>query len=310
MGLFNHKIQHGSALLGGTTDIHCHILPGVDDGSNSLAESAEILRLEGEAGVKRAYLTPHMMGKEGAVVDPESYGSHHHHHRGEENSSAQNNQLATSKLQENSKGKIIPSSVIIEQEEENYKLSNTTGKFASEPLGGFSEEHIKERFEKFKKYCKGNIDIRLAAEYMMNPDFSNKIKDHNLLAYSDGKHILVETSYFFPPVEMDEILYNLTLNGYIPIIAHPERYNYMQKEDYKSLKQKGYAFQLNYLSLTGYYGETIYDKAIDLLDADYYNFTGSDFHRSSTFIHQIQYLKLNRKRTLKLQQLFANNDTL
>src|SRR5574344_491179 len=101
MGLFNHKIQHGSALLSGTTDIHCHILPGVDDGSNSLAESAEILRLVGESGVKRVYLTPHMMGKDGAVVDPESYGGHHHHRQHAEASSVASGTLATSKLSDN-----------------------------------------------------------------------------------------------------------------------------------------------------------------------------------------------------------------
>jgi tyrosine-protein phosphatase YwqE len=249
-----------------------------------------------------------MMGKEGAVVDPDSYGAHRHHHHKEPSASDSN--LATSQIPASERGSIIPSSILVDKEEAEYKASNENSAFAMEPLGGFSEEHIKERFEQFKKYYRGSIDIRLAAEYMMNPELSNRIKDKNLLTYSDGKHILVETSYFFPPVELYDILYNLTLNGYSPIIAHPERYNYMQKEDYKALKQKGYAFQLNYLSLTGYYGETIYDKAIDLLDADFYDFTGSDYHRSSTFIHQIDYLKLNRKRTVKLQQLFKNNATL
>src|SRR5574344_104654 len=308
MSLFGPKIPHGSALLQGITDIHCHLLPRVDDGSNSLVESSELLRLEEEAGVARVYFTPHMMGKEGAVVDPESYGSHHNHHHKESVQSSGN--LATSKIPASERGSIIPSSILIDKEEAEYKASNEGSAFAAEPLGGFSEEHIKERFEKFKKYYRGGIDIRLAAEYMMNHELISRLKDKNLLTYSDGKHVLVETSYFFPPVELDEILYSLTLNGYSPIIAHPERYNYMQKEDYKALKQKGYAFQLNYLSLTGYYGETIYDKAIDLLDADFYDFTGSDYHRSSTFIHQIDYLKLNRKRTAKLQQLFKNNALL
>lgn len=308
MSLFGPKIPRGSALLQGITDIHCHLLPRVDDGSNSLVESSELLRLEEEAGVARVYFTPHMMGKDGAVVDPESYSAHHNHHPKEYMSSSDN--LATSKIPASEKGSVIPSSILIDKEETEYKASNESSAFAAEPLGGFSEIHIKERFEQFKNYYRGGIDIRLAAEYMMNHELLSRINNKNLLTYSDKKHVLVETSYFFPPVELDEILYNLTLNGYTPIIAHPERYNYMQKEDYKALKQKGYTFQLNYLSLTGYYGETIYDKAIGLLDADFYDFTGSDYHRSSTFINQIDYLRLNRKRTVKLRQLFKNNASL
>ena len=145
---------------------------------------------------------------------------------------------------------------------------------------------------------------------MMNKEFLAKVHDKDLLTYADGVHVLVETSYFAPPVEMTEILYSLALNGYKPIIAHPERYQYMSKKDYRTLKDKGYEFQLNFLALAGYYGDSVYERAIDLLDNNMYSFTGSDFHRLSTFQRATKHLKLNSKRTDKLLKLFENNSTI
>ena len=42
------------------TDVHCHILPGVDHGSQSMEQSLEMLRLEAEMGIKRVILTSHV----------------------------------------------------------------------------------------------------------------------------------------------------------------------------------------------------------------------------------------------------------
>ena len=83
-GLFKKHRIAGEQFLKGATDIHCHILPGVDDGFVSLSTSCELLEREAAVGVKRIYLTPHSMGVSSAVVDPNSYRSHshgeHHHH--------------------------------------------------------------------------------------------------------------------------------------------------------------------------------------------------------------------------------------
>lgn len=261
------KALQGEKLLNGITDIHCHLLPGVDDGFSLLSDSFELLTIEEELGVKRVYFTPHSMGREGAVVDPESYGQH----------------------------KCAP---VIKNNPYN------------EPAGGFSNVHLQAEFNEYKKQYKGGIDVRLAAEYMINREFFDKVKAKDILTYSDGKHVLVETSYYFPPLEFDKILYTLSLEGYSPIIAHPERYRYMDRDQYKQLKDKGYEFQLNYLSLTKYYGETPYRKALDLLDRGWYNYAGSDFHRLSTLGHTIHRLKPDFKRTNKLLELFANNDAL
>ena len=59
-------------------------------------------------------------------------------------------------------------------------------------------------------------------------------------------------SYMLPPVGLHEILEQVRRAGYFPLIAHPERYTYMEKKDYIALHEEGYEFQLNLMSLSGY----------------------------------------------------------
>jgi len=285
MFLFKNKKIKGLKFLERATDIHCHLLVGVDDGFQRLSESFELLNQYEKAGVKRVYFTPHSMGLEGAVSDGEN-NNHFNHH--------QHNDKSGQSLSE---GYL-------------YRKSALNSLYTSEPLCGYCNEHLKERFEEYKKYYKGNLDIRLAAEYMMNKELLTKVLEKKLLTYADGVHVLVETSYFAPPAEMDDILYSLAIGGFKPIIAHPERYCYMTKDDYKNLKLRGYEFQLNFLSLTGYYGNEVFERAYNLLDAGMYNFTGSDFHRLSTYYHLMPHIKMNTKRTDKLLKLFENNGTI
>lgn len=285
MFLFKNKKIKGLKFLERATDIHCHLLVGVDDGFQRLSESFELLNQYEKAGVKRVYFTPHSMGLEGAVSDGEN-NNHFNHH--------QHNDKSGQSLSE---GYL-------------YRKSALNSLYTSEPLCGYCNEHLKERFEEYKKYYKGNLDIRLAAEYMMNKELLTKVLEKKLLTYADGVHVLVETSYFAPPAEMDDILYSLAIGGFKPIIAHPERYCYMTKDDYKNLKFRGYEFQLNFLSLTGYYGNEVFERANNLLDAGMYNFTGSDFHRLSTYYHLMPHIKMNTKRTDKLLKLFENNGTI
>ena len=304
---FGKKKVSGVKFLDNATDIHCHLLVGVDDGMDSLEESFELLTQEEIAGVKRVYFTPHSMGLEGAVVDREATPHHHHHHHHHHSKTEDSEEQ---QLEDTGDSGIVSSAVLIKRKENLYAESGKASAFAGEPEGGFSNAHLKERFEEYKKHYTGSVEIRLAAEYMMNKEFLAKVHAKDILTYADGQHVLVETSYFAPPVEMTEILYSLALNGYRPIIAHPERYQYMSRKDYRTLKDKGYEFQLNFLALAGYYGDAVYERAIDLLDNNMYSFTGSDFHRLSTFQRATKHLKLNSKRTDKLLKLFENNSTL
>ena len=74
------------------------------------------------------------------------------------------------------------------------------------------------------------------------------------------------------------MLKHIREKGYHPLLAHPERYEYMQMADYKALQQAGVAFQLNIPSLAGMYGRHVQKKAEALQEAGMYALCGNDTH--------------------------------
>ena len=139
---------------------------------------------------------------------------------------------------------------------------------------------LRSRFEELKRAWTGNVEIKLAAENMLDSLFEERLEANDLLPIGDdGSHLLVETSYYTPPYGMDEMLEKIRQKGYFTILAHPERYRYMEKADYKRYKEMGLLFQMNFVSLVGGYGETAQKKAEWLLSEGMIDLTGSDVHR-------------------------------
>lgn len=140
-------------------------------------------------------------------------------------------------------------------------------------------EGLKARFAELQEAYQGPIKLHLAAEYMMDALFEERLEQGDLLPLGDeGNQVLVETSYFNPPMDLDGLLRRIKQKGLHPMLAHPERYVYMRKERYKELKGNGIRFQLNLSSLAGAYGPEAKDKALWILKQDYYNLAGSDLH--------------------------------
>ena len=223
-----------SGILQGKTDIHSHILPGVDDGSPDVETSLQLLDLMAELGFTTLWLTPHVM----------------------------------------------------------YDLHNTAAK-------------LQQRFEEFLPTYKGNLQLHLASEYMMDQGFNERLTTDPLCLGKE--HLLVETSYMNPPVGLSEILISVWNAGYHPLIAHPERYMYMELDDYQELKSNGYEFQLNLLSLSGYYGSRPKLVAEDLLQRGMYDFVGSDLHHLHRYKHMLEHMKLTTKQLDAVEQLLENN---
>ncbi len=123
------------------------------------------------------------------------------------------------------------------------------------------------------------IELQAGAEYMMDNLFNQRLEEQDILPIHDN-YILVEMSAFSPLINLNEILFDIKLAGYSPILAHPERYSYYQDDfkKYDTLKESGFLFQLNLLSLSGYYGEKVMKTAIKLVNMGYIDFTGSDVH--------------------------------
>jgi protein-tyrosine phosphatase len=154
-----------------------------------------------------------------------------------------------------------------------------------------------------------NIDKRFkaAAEYMIDAEFWDLFKSEALLCLKDN-YVLVEISYLLPPIQLYDILFELQVAGYQPVLAHPERYNFYHEptlSHYKKLKKAGCLFQLNMLSSTGYYGERVAKTADLLLKNNFIDFIGSD-------VHHARHLEfMNKKIVLKnheyMTPIFQNN---
>ena len=150
---------------------------------------------------------------------------------------------------------------------------HTMDDFPNEPT------ELQTLFGKLKAEYKGSIELHLASEHMMDDLFDRRLAQQDVMPLGESKtHLLVETSYFSPPFGMDGILDEVKSKGFFPVLAHPERYQYMNIGDYKKLKGNGILFQLNVPSLVGAYGKDVQKKAEMLLDNGYYDLCGTDTH--------------------------------
>lgn len=228
-----------SGLLEGFTDWHSHILPGVDDGVRAFDESIDTLNAFEKQGVKKVWLTPHIM----------------------------------------------------------EDFPNSTAR-------------LKDRFDELKDKYNGGVELALASENMLDSLFEERIREKDLLPIGDSQeHLLVETSYVNPPYGMDSMIESVFSLGLIPILAHPERYRYMEQKDYLKWKERGVLFQANYISLVGGYGETARKKLEWMLKEGLINVTGSDIHRKVVFDHVIE-KSPKRQDALNRLVAVANNPSI
>lgn len=231
MELFSKRsLLADSHILNGLTDYHTHLLPGVDDGIPTMEEALEALAGFERHGVKRVWLTPHIM----------------------------------------------------------EDTPNTT-------------LHLQARFRELNAVYRGTIELHLAAEYMLDDLFRKRLAKNDLLPLR-GNYLLVETSCFSPPMDMEDIFERVMSGGYFPVLAHPERYIYMTMNDLYRLKTIGVQFQLNLSSIAGVYGRTVRSKAEKLLQKNMYEFIGTDTHSLNHFRYANN-TKISRKRINRLRVL-------
>ena len=218
MLFFNKKKISNTDVFSGYTDWHSHLLPGVDDGVKTIDTSLSILARYEELGVRRVWLTPHIM----------------------------------------------------------EDIPNTT-------------ESLRQRFDELKSKYTGNIQLSLASENMLDNIFEERLEQNDLLPIGDnGDQLLVETSYYNSPVNFWDILDRIQRKGYYVLLAHPERYRYMDNDDYERLHEMRVRLQLNVPSLIGFYGQEAKKKSEWLINRGYYDVTGYDIHsaRALEFIHK------------------------
>lgn len=197
------------------TDIHSHLIPGIDDGCKTMEQSLSLIRQMKELGYKKLITTPHIMS-------------------------------------------------------DFYK--NTPEKIHQGLLS--LRQAVKE----------ANIDIEIeaAAEYLIDDGFQDRLTNKELLTFGKN-YVLIELSFFNPPQNLKSVIFNLQVAGYKVILAHPERYSYWYDnlQEYEDLKARGVFFQMNAVSLSGYYSEDTKKVAKKLVDLDMIDFLGTDLHNES-----------------------------
>ena len=210
---FKKKSDWRNALSFIGTDIHNHLLPGIDDGSPDLENSLELYEGLTELGFSNFVFTPHIL----TDIHP-------------------NNRQTISEAYRHLAPEII----------------------------------------------KRNPEVKLAfgAEYMVDFEFERIVAGGDLLTFGSENYILIEMSYLVESPNLKNMIFELLTKGYQPILAHPERYNFLHHKFsfYEELVDAGCSLQINLLSLLGHYGMGARKIAGKLIDQNLVHWVGTDTH--------------------------------
>jgi len=222
------------SLLG--TDMHSHLIPGIDDGAKTIEDSLELIRHLHSMGFTKLYTTPHIMS--------------------------------------------------------DY--------FRNTP------EIILSGLEMVRAAVKNEgipIELFAAAEYYIDDGFIKKLENEKLLTIGEN-YLLFEISYINCPDNIDEIIFRMQVQGYRPIMAHPERYPfwYNNFQRYQGFRDQGVLLQVNINSLSGYYGYEAKKTAEKMLDNNMIDLVGTDCHH----LKHIEGLKRGLKEKSLMKILSSN----
>ena len=127
-----------------------------------------------------------------------------------------------------------------------------------------------------------NINTEAAAEYFFDDYFIGLLKEGaELLTFGKDKYLLFEIPTSNKPHQLDEMIFEMKLQGYKPVLAHPERYPLYHEKSlakYEALKDLDCFFQVNLMSFTGHYGKNVQQIVRDLSASGMVDFVGSDVH--------------------------------
>lgn len=122
------------------------------------------------------------------------------------------------------------------------------------------------------------VTVEAAAEYFLDENLTAKIDEQQKLLTFGNNYLLFETNFFSEPYQLNEFIFNTITMGYKPILAHPERYQYMTMKKAEDLRNRGVLLQLNIPSIVGYYGKPVERMAVKLIEAGWVDLVGSDCH--------------------------------
>lgn len=149
------------------------------------------------------------------------------------------------------------------------------------------EEDIQNRFADLKLdfAAHGSYDgpqlLGIAGEYRVDTGFNDRIAANKFLLVG-GRYLLAEFSLHQQVMGLDQVMFDLQMKNYDVILAHPERYPYYSSSSHvlQRFKDMGVFFQINILSLSGFYGEGPRRKGFEMIENGWVEFLGTDMHNT------------------------------
>jgi tyrosine-protein phosphatase YwqE len=217
------------------TDVHSHLLPGIDDGSPDVTTSIHLIKAMMDLGFQQFTATPHVM-------------------------------------------------------QDIWKNNDVTISSASELFQSALHEN------------KMDCQVTAAAEYMVDENLEFLLQQKKGLRTIRENWVLIEISFLQPPLQLRDILFELQVQGYQPVLAHPERYLYYagKTKELIELRDLGCKLQSNLLSFSGYYGKEVLHFAEQLVDLKMISLLGTDLHHER-HLEGLRQLKFSKS----LQKLMA-----
>jgi protein-tyrosine phosphatase len=147
-----------------------------------------------------------------------------------------------------------------------------------------TRRELEERVEALRQSLRSAgvpLEIHPGAEHFLTPELIKQTEAGDAPTLGPGPYMLVELPFDGRPLYADELLYELGLAGFEPVLAHPERYSWVQSDPdaVEPLVARGVTLQLTAASLSGHYGHRVRKAAEHLLDRGLYGLVGSDLHR-------------------------------
>lgn len=161
-----------------------------------------------------------------------------------------------------------------------------------------------KKLQEFLSNSQVDKQIRPAAEYLVDANFEKLLYGKEKLLTINENWVLIEISFIQPPIQLKDIIFEMQIQGYQPVFAHPERYNYYhnRKSELQEIKSAGCLFQSNMLSFSGYYGPDILKAAEWLANNNLVDLLGTDLHHER-HLDALRNLKLTKALTKVLEVL-------
>lgn len=159
-----------------------------------------------------------------------------------------------------------------------------------------------------EKLKEANIDINLyiGNEIYISDNIIGLLEDGKATTINDTSYVLFEMPLNAKPLNLYDVVYEMLQHKLVPILAHPERYGFIQEEPeiVYDLIQKGVLMQSNYASIIGTYGQKAQIIVKKFLECDMIHFLGSDVHRQNTIYPKIPNILVELENIIGKEKLY------